>query len=402
MLEVAGGMGSAMRTKQVDPTTLTLAGYNPRKISDDEMAKLEASIERWGFVQPVIARADGEVVAGHQRLAAAIRMGVKKVPVLTVEDLDDNEARLLNIALNKISGEWDDEKLGALFLELGEVPALDLSVTGFSLGEIGRLTAAVRDPEGRADALPDAASVTSRAEKGDIWLLGAHRLMCGDATSEADVRRLLGGVKPQLCLTDPPYGIDIVKVDGSGKLGGGGPYSGKSGKGRSIGAKTYRPIVGDDKPFDPRFLLETAVEQVIFGANFFASKLPDGKAWVVWDKDASGTFSPCELAWTSRTGRLYKYDHMWSGLRREGPRDEELKERVHPTQKPVGLFSAILEDFSEDGDSVIDAFLGSGTTVIACEKLGRTCYAMEIEPAYVDVALQRWEEFTGEKATKDG
>ena len=123
--------------------------------------------------------------------------------------------------------------------------------------------------------------------------------------------------------------------------------------------------------------------RLFFGANFFASRLPDGKAWIVWDKDASGMFSACELAWTSWSGRLRMYRHMWSGLRREGPRKEELAERVHPTQKPVGLFTQILTDYSKEAQTVLNPYIGSGTTVIACEQLQRHARAIEIEPEYV-------------------
>ena len=239
---------------------------------------------------------------------------------------------------------------------------------------------------------------------------GGHRLLAGSATDTTAVTRLLGGAKPALCLTDPPYGISVVKMDsGSSKgvVGGGGPLGFKDRKGtveydNIVQAKKYYPIHGDDKPFDPTHLLTIGKEQVIFGANFFASKMPDGKAWVVWDKDASGTFSPCELAWTSREGRLYMYKHMWAGLRREGVRSEELAERVHPTQKPGGLLRQILEDFSAGGDVVVDPYLGSGSTLIACEVLGRSLYGSEIEPMYVDVAVLRWQQYSGRSAVLSG
>ena len=219
--------------------------------------------------------------------------------------------------------------------------------------------------------------------------------MCGDATDASDARRLTTGATMPWVITDPPYGIDIVKVDDNGK--------GKHGR-ASIGganivdARKYYPIHGDDKPFDPTHLLTLGEEQIIFGANFFASRLPDGKAWIVWDKDATGGFSDCELAWTSRTGRLRLYRHVWSGLRRAGPRAEELTERVHPSQKPVGLFRNILNDYTEPGAAFLDPYMGSGSTLIAAEIEGRCCYGIEIEPRYCDVIRARWETFTGQTA----
>ncbi len=248
------------------------------------------------------------------------------------------------------------------------------------------------------------------------------------------------GEKAVLIATDPPYGINIVKLKGikqTGRLGcegGPTPYGGKKGtaaiggskpygsvggggtsdamypyggvharKGRVVSdslvkANEYYPVVGDDKPFDPTFLLTLSEEQIIFGANYFASKLPDGKAWLAWDKDVSGNFSQIELAWTSFEGRLRLYRHMWSGLRREGSRKDELSKRIHPTQKPVGLFVQILQDF--EGNPVLDPFGGSGSTLIACEKLGRRCRMMEISEMYCDVIRERWQNFTGKKAIK--
>ena len=207
-----------------------------------------------------------------------------------------------------------------------------------------------------------------------------------------------------LILTDPPYGINIVKVKngkGSAAIGASKPYGSTTNKGKvgfadSIKANLYSPIEGDDKPFDPSLLLTLSTNQIIFGANYFASRLPDGKAWIVWDKDVSGTFSEVELAWTSYEGKLRLYHQMWSGLRREGNRKEELTKRVHPTQKPVGLFTAILQDY--EGQKVLDCYGGSGTTLIACEKLNRQCFMAELSPVYCDVIIKRWEDFTGQKA----
>ncbi len=150
-------------------------------------------------------------------------------------------------------------------------------------------------------------------------------------------------------------------------------------------------------------LLSLGDDQIVFGGVYFSHKLTEGTAWLCWDKGVSpsATFSGFEMAWTSFKGRHRMYRHTWSGMVRQGSRDEELMDRVHPTQKPVGLFAAILDDFTKEADAVYDPFLGSGTTMIACEKLGRRCYGMEIEPIYVDVAVRRWEEYTGATAKKE-
>lgn len=169
-----------------------------------------------------------------------------------------------------------------------------------------------------------------------------------------------------------------------------------------IPSKTYKAVIGDESTETARAAFEVSLpfadEQILFGGNYFADFLPVSRCWIVWDKNNTGDFADCELAWTSfdKGARLYK--HTWNGLVREGPRDAEGVTRVHPTQKPVGLIGKILLDFSEESDIVLDPFGGSGSTLIACEQLGRRCRMMEIDPHYCDVIIRRWETFTGKKA----
>jgi len=204
------------------------------------------------------------------------------------------------------------------------------------------------------------------------------------------------------------YGIDIVSHEGVGRTAGLGftAHTKPSSEfgGNTIHRRKYKPIVGDYIPFDPKFLLDKAKIIIMFGANHYAGDLPNNSHWLVWDKKAGvghddNTFSDVELMWTNIDKKSAKiYRHLWSGLLRAGPRDEELKERVHPTQKPVGLLSHIVMDYSNETDIVIDPYAGSGSIIIACEITKRICYAMELDPAYVDVMIERWENFTGNKA----
>lgn len=394
---------------------------NPRRISDDELEALTRSIREFGLVDPIIARHDDRIViGGHQRLLAARKLGLKTVPVIFV-DLPPEKAHLLSLALNKISGTWDQELLARLLADLQDIPAVDLSLTGFSEEELGELLRSLDAREKRdrpeafdLDAALEAARAAPVAKRGDLWLLGDHRLLCGDATKTEDVQRLMGEVTIELVLTDPPYGINIVR--GLGAIGGAKPFGrvqqpggrpagvlkGKVGRPSIVEPRIYAPVHGDDKPFDPTPLLSLGAHQIIFGGIYFCQKLPEGTCWLCWDKNIApeATFSAFELAWTSYKGRHRIYRHTWSGMVRQGPRAEELRDRVHPTQKPVGLFSAILDDFTEAETGVLDPYLGSGTTLIAAERLGRRCYGMEIEPQYIDVVIRRWEEFTGRKAEK--
>lgn len=207
-----------------------------------------------------------------------------------------------------------------------------------------------------------------------------------------------------IIITDPPYGIDIVNGSNVGITANVG--FGKVGVKGLVKAREYSKIIGDDKPFDPSFLLKLASKVILWGANNYASKLPDNAHWIVWDKKVEkgadhNNFSDCELAWTNikqKSVRVYRY--LWSGLLREGDRKDELKARVHPTQKPVGLMVDIINDYSKPNDIVLDLFLGSGATLIACHKTNRSCYGIELDPKWVDVIIQRWVDFTENRNIK--
>ena len=197
-----------------------------------------------------------------------------------------------------------------------------------------------------------------------------------------------------MALTDPPYGVRAVES--------GGHNRGKKAGNQVCNDNIYFPIAGDDTTETAQanydILQAITDNQIIFGGNYFTNFLPPSRCWIVWDKDVSGSFADGELAFTSFDRNLKIYKYMWSGMRREGDRKAELSKRVHPTQKPVGLFAEILSDFSEPEDNIIDCFGGSGSTLIACEQTNRNCYMMELEPHYIDVIIERWENFTGQKA----
>ena len=220
---------------------------------------------------------------------------------------------------------------------------------------------------------------------GEIIELGAHRLMCGDATSRDDVMRLVDGLKVDLVLTDPPYGI---KVMGKGSTGSIGQYG-----------REYRTLIGDmntDMAREHYHIARTiSNKQIIWGGQNFTNFLPPSCGWIFWDKD-KGTdklaFSDGELAWGNILTRIKKYVHKWNGNNIAG--SPELNKRIHPTQKPVELHMKILEDFSQPGDVILDCFGGSGTTLIACEMTGRKCLMMEISPEYCEIIKARYEKLT--------
>ena len=229
----------------------------------------------------------------------------------------------------------------------------------------------------------------------DVIKLDNHRLLCGNAQVKEDVDKLLDGVQVDLLLTDPPYGINIIE-----------PNKETFGKGSVTTGGHYKPVIGDDKPFDPQHLLDLHSPTIIFGANNFSSKLPDNSKWIVWLKKPKingkpSHYSDCELAWTNFKGRKIQcYYHIWRGMIREGERRLELKERVHPTQKPVGLLKRLIEEYCPPNGVVLDLYGGSGSTLIACAETGRTCYMMELSKDYVEIIQERYWNYIDKNQTK--
>ena len=380
---------SDLPTTVVALADLTPYPRNPRHITPEAVNAVADSLVAFGWQQPIVIDPRKVIVAGHTRHQAALQIGWTHAPTVTIAA---KHARAYRLADNR-SGEFSTWDLGVLPGELAALPTGQLE----ALPALD-FDAIVQQPvEGQTDQddIPEAPE--PRTKLGDVWTLGDHRLMCGE--SETDFEEFASDVGQGLVLTDPPYGISIV--NGDCKIGGDKRFF--NGDGPILRARVYKTITGDDKPFDPAWLLTIGSAQVIFGAQYFASRLRDRTVWLCWDKGINEgmTFSAVELAWTSFEGvRTRIYRHKWAGLTREGDRRTELADRVHPTQKPVGLMKQILEDIGTGYDVMLDPYLGSGSILIACEILKRRCYAMEIAPAYVDVAVARWEAFTGRTATR--
>ena len=241
-----------------------------------------------------------------------------------------------------------------------------------------------------------------RVERGDLWALGNHRLLCGDATCAEDVARLMGGVKVDVLLTDPPYGMRL-DTDFTSMKGGRDFRRKKSTRGGS----RYAPVSGDNANFNASHVLRhlgAIPEQFWFGADYYAATLGDtmhAGAWLVWDKRCSEQFdrmfgSSFEMIWSRKRHKRDVLRHRWAGI--FGTEREPIKRRLHPTQKPLPLIEDIFTRYSKPHMRVVDPYLGSGTTLIACERTRRTCYGMEIEPHYCDIILRRWEQATGQTA----
>jgi len=370
--------------KKINP-----AVYNPRKDlkpGDPEYEKLKKSLAEFDLVEPLIwNKRTGNLVGGHQRLKILEERGDTEVEV-SVVDLPDKKEKALNLALNKISGEWDFPKLKDLLEEL-DTGDFDIEITGFDDKEIEDLMTQFHVPEEGLtddDEIPEKVETICKA--GDLWRLGNHRLLCGDATVEADVAKLMAGEKADMVFTDPPYGIDLDT-----------DYTKIMGRGRK-----YTKIIGDKTEWDfNNTICPDCLEQFWFGADNYRYTIPKGGSWFVWDKQIS------DHDGLSHTGSLFEL--LWSRT----PHKQEIikvpffrfygmdtKERLHPTQKPVELCSWFINKFSEVNDNLVDLFGGSGSTLIACEKLGRKCYMMEIDEHYCDVIIERWQNFTGKQAMK--
>ena len=364
-----------MEIKTVKINELKPHPKNPRVHPDSAIDKLVRSIKEFGWTNPILVSKDGYILAGHARLKAAEKAGIQEVPVIYLE-LEGAKAEAYLIADNRLQDEtdWDMPKLKDLLQEL-DTGEFDLELTGFDMGEIEDLMTQFHVPgeivEDEAPEPPEE-PVT---KPGDLWILGRHRLLCGDATKDYNI--LIDNKDIKLLFTDPPYGVSVVGSNGS------------IGKGCLAKEGTYRPVIGDDTYFNPTYLFNIGEKQIIWGANYFHDKLPLGTRWLVWDKERPDgtTFSDCELAWTSIEGvAVKKYKCTWNGMIREG----ESEKRVHPTQKPLKLCCEIIKDYTDENDIVLDLFGGSGSTLIACEQLNRTCYMMEIDPVYCDVIVQRY------------
>ncbi len=374
---------------------------NARKISQKAIDAVARSIAEFGWRQPIVVDTEGIIVIGHVRRLAAIQMTLLEVPV-HVCDLPPAKIRALRLMDNRSHDEaqWDMEVLTAEMLELRGLD-LDLSMTGFASRELDALLRLDRPDEDDVPPVPE--SPVTRA--GDLWLMGEHRLLCGNATSAADVARVMNGEKPKMLWTDPPYGVDygsLVASRKNQKKGG------------------WEDIEGDALSDDALAHLLTN-SLLADGATIAFVWHPAGaRRFLFWQALESNGWRPAqEVVWVKNALVFGRADYQWrhepciyarrGAAERQMDRTETTVWEVnkptisdHPTQKPVELCSRPIRNHTAPGDIVFDPFLGSGTCSIACEGLSRVCRGLEISPPYCDVIVQRWQKFTGREATLDG
>jgi len=394
---------------------------NPRK-NDSVVDRMCGSIREFGLKIPVLARSDGEVVDGHLRLKAAQKLGITEVPVILCDEWTPAQVKAFRLMVNRSVtwASWDEEMLALELQEIQEAD-FDLSLSGFNPGEIDALLAL--DDEEKANATPPLPeSAVSRT--GELWLLGPHRVLCGDATSAEVVARLLGERKPRLLVTDPPYGIELDSEwrDRAG-LNGHGPAQPSYMKKRTKG-HTETAISGDTRAdWSQVFELVPSLEVgYVWHASKFTREVLDGllrigflhHQQIIWNKGRTVLtrthywfqHEPCwyvrkkNAPWFGKAG---ENSTIWDSPSPKfimGSSDEDKYD--HPTQKPVELMRRPILNHLRRGELVYEPFLGSGTTLAAAELTERVCYGIELDPKYVDVVIQRWQQLTGKKAALDG
>ena len=377
---------------------------NPRK-NDHAVDAVSAAIREFGFRVPIVAKSDGTVIDGHLRLKAAKKLGLETVPVLLGDDMTETQIKAFRLSVNKLAelAGWDEELLKLELTDLQDAD-FDLGLMGFSDDELDRL---INGDDGGGLTDDDAVPETPKepvSRPGDLWILGNHRLLCGDSTMLSDVEKLMGSELADMAFTDPPYNVDY----------GNNAKDKMRGKDRRI----LNDALGDGFY---QFLYDACVNllMVTKGGCYVAMSSSElhtlQKAWL----DAGGKWSTF-IIWSKNTftlGRadyqrqyepiLYGWkqgaDHFWCGDRDQSDIWNYNKPRVndlHPTMKPVELVERAIKNSSKSRDIVLDLFGGSGTTLIACEKTGRQARLMELDPKFVDVIVKRWEEYTGLQAVR--
>lgn len=375
---------------------------NARTHSDAQVAEIAGSIRAFGFANPILIGEQGDVVAGHGRLAAARQLGLTSVPVLRLRGLTEFQRRQLVLADNRIAmnAGWDVDMLR---LELQDLKAMgaDMTLLGFSDAELAK---ALSDPDAGLtdeDAIPQVA-VTTVAQAGDVWELGAHRLACGDCTDEVLVKALLAGQAPQLMVTDPPYGVEY---DPEWRHRRGVNKSARRGKIQNDEQADWSKA-WDLFPGQIAYIWHGALRSTVVAESLFKSGFAI-RAQIIWAKErlvmSQGDYhwqhEPCWYA--------VRQKGNWTGDRKQTtlwsiPSGKQDAETTHSTQKPVECMRRPILNNSSPGQLVYEPFSGSGTTLIAAQTTGRVCLGAEIDPAYVDVAIRRWQAFTGRPALLAG
>ena len=445
-------MEHTLKTEKRKLNELVAADYNPRKAltpEDSEYQKIKRSIEEFGYVDPIIINEDGTIIGGHQRCTVLKDLGYEEVDVVVVS-LDKQREKALNIALNKITGEWDELKLKDLLLDL-DLGDYDISLTGFEQEDLAELVDNLAvEPEAMDDDFDGEAVlediVEPKTKLGDVWKLGRHRLMCGDSTSQEDVATLMKGEMADLIITDPPYNVNYGdKADMLDTYLQKGHRNNSRIKNDNMDNESFYSFMLQIYQSAYEFMREGAAIYVfhaestghIFRQAFLDAGLKLAQC-LIWEKNAfvlgrqdyQWRHEPCLYGWKEGAAHYFINDRTQDTVILEDDVDFEAMKKadliayiedmhrkykdqtsviyenkptrndIHPTMKPVTLIGRLMSNSSKSGWNVLDLFGGSGSTLMAAEQLGRTAFLMELDEKFCDVIVKRWEEYTGQSAIR--
>ena len=392
-----------MNIQKIKIDKLIPATYNPRKDlkpGDAEYIKIKNSIENFGYVSPLIINKDMTVIGGHQRLKVLKELGFTELECIIV-DLDKTKEKALNIALNKIQGDWDEEKLEALLQEL-KLDDFDTNLTGFDFDEVDEI---LKDVTGSKEDNFDIDSAYEEIEEpitkpGDIWILGKHRLMCGDSTQKNDIMRLINNQEADMILTDPPYNVDYVgKTAEALKIKNDNMSDNQF---YEFLKKVFENMYSVTKEGASIYVFHADTEGLNFRKAFKDAgyKLAECLIWkkdcfVMGRQDYQWQHEPILYGWKEGAAHYFINDRTQSTILEF---DRQKQSTLHPTMKPIDLIAKLIKNSSKENDIILDLFGGSGSTIIAAEQLNRNCYTMELDPKYCDVIVKRWETLTNKEA----
>ena len=403
-------MAKIGKSQEIAVDKLIPYAKNAKKHPKEQIDLIIRSIEEYGFLNPCLIDKDFNIIAGHGRVMAAKQMGMDKVPCLFVEGLSEAQYKAYVLADNKLTemGEWDMELVMSELEDLQDMD-FDISLTGFEMPEID-----VNEPEVEEADIPENAE--TRCKPGDLWLLGEHRLICGDSTDVSVIEKLMDGAEADMLLTDPPYNV---------ALGMNGSHPLRPSEAKQLHRRTDGLVIENDSWSNDEEFIEFLIKAFNSGMsvikaggafyiwyastqslNFLTAAKEAGmqiRQTLIWNKsvftfgrqDYQWKHKPCLYGWKDGAG------HEWMGDRKQATVldfDKPSRSDAHPTMKPLELFAYQIKNNTRENEAVLDIFGGSGTTIMACEQLKRKAYTCELDPHYCDVILQRWEDFTGKKA----
>jgi DNA modification methylase len=396
---------SRVINKEIEQVAIDLLKHHPRNANNGDVEAIKTSLAVNGWYGSVVVNTGTKhILAGNHRVMAAKALGWETVPVQWVDVTPEEELRIL-VVDNRTTriGQDDTTKITDILAELANTP-IGLDGTGYGAADLDALIdelAGITEPAELLtdpDEVPE--EVETRCQPGDLWILGRHRLLCGDSTKADDVARLMDGNIADMVFTDPPYGM-FLNTDYDSMFANDDAH-------RKTG-KRFSEVVGDHQDFSSDLIntifamFSDTKEIFIWGADYFSELIQNRKdgSWIVWDKRTNENMDKVsgntfELCWSKQKHKRLIARILWSG--HHGMAKDDTKKRVHPTQKPVELAMWFFEQWGKNANHIVDLYLGSGTTLIASEKTNRKCYGLELDPKYCDVVIQRWENATGQKA----